>query len=230
MTILENNELHLWSAVLTLDEQQEIHYLTYLSEDEKYRADRFRTPQLRQRFIAARGILRELLGKYLSCPPSDIVFAYGEHGKPSLQGANSARLNFNIAHSHDMAVYGFTIGRLVGVDIEKVDDHYKEAIAKRYFTPEENAKLSRLAEPQRIQAFYCIWAYKEALMKAIGKGLSYPIAQFSVFFDNKCHLFLENINWHLETFAVCEGYASAFAVEEGIKKICYTEHHRFREK
>ena len=56
--------------------------LTYLSNKEKVQAKAFLLKQLRDRYIASHGFLRILLGKYLSCSPSQVEYFYNEFQKP----------------------------------------------------------------------------------------------------------------------------------------------------
>ena len=90
-------------------------------------------------------------------------------------------LRFNLAHSHELALYAFTRGREIGVDIEylrALPD--ADQIADRFFSARENATLQALPASQRRQAFFNCWTRKEAYIKAIGKGLSQPLDQFEV--------------------------------------------------
>ena len=55
-----------------------------LCEEELVRAERFRFPFLRRRFVAGRGALRAILAEYLSVEPQKLTFSYSAYGKPSL--------------------------------------------------------------------------------------------------------------------------------------------------
>jgi 4'-phosphopantetheinyl transferase len=89
------------------------------SEDERIRAGNFYFKRDRKRFIVGRGVLRIILGRYLHIEPNRVQFSYGPHGKPYLAERHSdGALRFNLAHSHEFAIYGFTRGREIGVDLE----------------------------------------------------------------------------------------------------------------
>ncbi len=47
---------------------------------------RFRFERDRQRFIAAHGVLRDLLGRYLETQPGGIRYVYNAFGKPVFGG------------------------------------------------------------------------------------------------------------------------------------------------
>lgn len=218
---IERNEIHVWSADLVLTAEQEKNKFALLSADERERALRFHFPIHRQRFIAARSALRQILSLYLHVAAEDILFAYGEHKKPYLQIPGST-LQFNLAHSFDRAVYAFTLNHAIGVDIEKMEDDDKQDIATRFFSPEENEELMRLSKHDKIAGFYRIWSRKEALIKAVGKGLSIPLSSFSVSASDASQtVILENESWTLLSLPIHPDYQSALASNQQINKIHY---------
>ena len=81
---LSPGELHVWRASLDTSPGRLEAFEASLSADEMARAARRRTPELRDRFTAGRGLLRALLGRYLRADPRQLVFRYGLHGKPAL--------------------------------------------------------------------------------------------------------------------------------------------------
>ena len=114
------NEIHLWRAPLDIAPDKLNGFEALLQPDESERAARFRFPHHRARYTAARGILRSILGIHLGFPPQNLRFAYGEHGKPGLAEPVGTRLEFNLSHSGDLAVYAVALGRRVGVDVERI--------------------------------------------------------------------------------------------------------------
>ena len=153
-----------------------------LSGDERARADRFRFDRDRRRFVAARGILREILGARLGVEPWSLEFNYGEQGKPVLRPV-PGRVGpfFNVAHSGDHGA--FAVGNVpgIGIDVELIRPvPAADAIANRFFTPEESAALALLPEALRPQAFFLCWTRKEAFIKALGEGLSHSLDSFTV--------------------------------------------------
>src|SRR5690349_19880357 len=115
--LIEPQTAHIWQINLVDFFSQIEKYYNLLSVDEKERADRFHFPHHRDRFIIARGKLRELLSRYTQVPAEDILFRYGPRGKPYLEN-NSLDLQFNVSHSDDFAVYAFALHSEVGIDIE----------------------------------------------------------------------------------------------------------------
>jgi 4'-phosphopantetheinyl transferase len=214
-------DVHVWLAALDSLRAWKLH--GHLSPDEVARADRFRFPRDRQRFVAARGLLRELLGRYLEADPAGLRFAYGPRGKPALaDGAGSDRLHFNVSHSGGLALLAFARGRDLGIDLElERPVPEAESIAERYFSPREGAELRRLSPAERPRAFFRCWTRKEAFIKATGDGLSRPLDAFDVTLAPREPARLlrvegepeETARWWMEGLEPAEGFAGALAVE-----------------
>ncbi len=215
--------VHLWLAELldfALDEQA---LLALLSPDEVKRAMRFKLPLHSQRFIITRGLLRKTLSLYTGVAPDKIVFNYGEHGKPHLQ-ANPYALQFNVSHSADIAIFALTTYQEIGVDIEKIEPHFREDVAKRFFSSQEYAQLMDLTGDARNKGFYQIWSRKEALIKAAGKGLFTLSSDFSInLSETKESVSLmyaeQQVNYYIENIYVPDGYQAAIATTEPINNI-----------
>src|SRR5690606_19529022 len=110
------------------------------------RARRFRFAKDRDTFVAARGVLRSILGHYLAVHPAAIRFAYNQYGRPAVVEPAPGDLQFNLAHSGDLAVY-VVAHRQVGIDIEQVrTDLDFTSIAANFFSPREQAELQRVPE------------------------------------------------------------------------------------
>ena len=175
---LSSGDVHVWQAGLDVSPVHLTFYESLLANDEKERAERFLFERDMNQYIAGRGILRVLLGRYLKKPPLGINISYSDYGKPHLP---SSELQFNLAHSGDMALYAFCLGDAIGVDVE-VERELSDtlAIAERFFSPAERATLKSLPQEQQIPAFFRCWSRKEAFIKAVGEGLSYPLDAFDV--------------------------------------------------
>lgn len=163
---LEPDDIHVWDATLdsagSLDE---------LSPDEQARASRFRFAVDRDRYVAARGILRKLAGRYLGLAATDVTITTSPKGKPAL-GAGDRSLRFSVSHARDRALYAFARGREVGIDIERIlDDADLPALAARICSPLEAAALRKLEGGDRTTALFVVWTRKEAYLKACGTGL-----------------------------------------------------------
>jgi 4'-phosphopantetheinyl transferase len=182
---LRDGEAHVWAVSLDPDENRLQGLEDVLSSDERERAGRFAISLHRNRFVAARGVLRTILAGYSGVEPAEIRFSYGSHGKPLLPAAAGRdELHFNVSHTGDRALIAVTEGREIGVDIESIDKRPFDAeVVRRFFSPREGAVLSSAPEAARAGLFVVFWARKEACIKASGLGLSFPLTSLDVSVD-----------------------------------------------
>ena len=177
---LSDAEVHLYRAPLDLPHERTEALWSTLSPDERGRAVRFRTEQLQTRFIAARGTLRGVLARYLPLEPGQLQFAYEAHGKPLLAAGTPGSVQFNLSHSHGLALLGVA-RRPLGVDVEWIRARTNAAqLIERFFSPDECVQWRGVAPGLQQLAFFQGWTRKEAWLKAIGSGLTFPLDQFSV--------------------------------------------------
>jgi 4'-phosphopantetheinyl transferase len=97
---------------------------------------------------------------------------------------------FNISHSGEFVVFIYD-DQAIGVDIEKRED-IDYASLSDYFHPEEKSQLIHSRDKKN--TFYTIWAKKEALLKAVGIGISNVMAEFnclekSIIYENQTWFF-----------------------------------------
>ena len=124
--ILDSNEIHCWVIDLDVHIFVAPHYLHWLSEAEKRRADRFAFKELKDRYVVSHGVLNILLASYLNTSQFEITF--GEYGKPFIK---DSFLHFNLSHSNRYACIAFANFE-VGIDIEHMrDDAIIESIFSR---------------------------------------------------------------------------------------------------
>ena len=152
------------------------HELQILSEDEHIRWKRFYFERHQRRFSVARVRLRQILAKYLEEDPAKLNFHYESHGKPYL----SSSLQFNLSHSEDVALLAICLKYPVGIDIEFYSARPFLGIGRHLFSEEENQALSYLPNALKPLCFFHLWAQKEAVIKAVGTGLSYPTPSITV--------------------------------------------------
>ena len=230
--IIEEGTIHIWRAKLNLSSMELEHLGNFLSLDEIDRADRFRFPLHRKRFIAARGILRQLLGSYLEVSPNSLTFEYGDRGKPLL--ANSGRdssLNFNLSHSQEYAIYGFTYHQTIGVDLEYVKEMPDSlSIAQRFFAKNEYQLIRNTEREQQNQVFFQLWTAKEAYLKAVGTGLAGSLTSINISLDQAEFPSLSikgdrilGTEWSLYSCIPQHNYIAAIALRAIIpfEKICF---------
>ncbi|MFT3790460.1 MAG: 4'-phosphopantetheinyl transferase superfamily protein [Rudaea sp.] len=117
--------------------------------------------------------LSETLAAYLGGGANDLRLERDDAGKPHLAGAE---LQFNLSHSHEMLLIGLSRSQPLGVDIEcGARLRPWPDIARRYFTAEEAAALAALPADRLPRSFLALWSAKEAVLKAIGRGIAFGL-------------------------------------------------------
>jgi 4'-phosphopantetheinyl transferase len=165
-------EVHVWSVSLDPSPARIADLWGFLSAEEKARAMAFRFEADRVRFIAARGTLRLLVGRYLGRSPAALPLRRGPWGKPCLGGGGEG-LHFNLSHAGDLMLLAVARGREVGVDVERLDANIDaESLARTALSTGERAALMALPRRERAAALIRAWTRKEAVMKATGRGAS----------------------------------------------------------
>ena len=199
-----------------------------LNPEEIERAQRFYFVRHKRRFTVARAYLRSTLSQYLLIPPEQLIFEYSSHGKPSLLAEqNPQQLTFNLSHSDEWILLGITKRDELGVDIEHFSERCEMGIAKRFFAPEEVEQLAKLPEDQHQASFFHIWTQKEAFIKAIGEGLSYPLDEFIVSVSGDAALHglkqqpQQTAEWQLRSIETIIGFEAALAIQHPIEKLNY---------
>jgi 4'-phosphopantetheinyl transferase len=195
------------------------HLWNTLSPGEKDRANHFRRAEDRALFALTRGTLRRLLSEATSVSADKIAFAEGPYGKPRLAGTNGP--HFNVSHSGCWALIGFSGSRDIGVDIEFMRAAGGELeLAGSFFSAAEYRSLEGLANGMLLSSFYKIWTCKEAVLKAIGAGISEHLKDFSVELTEDGYVIHPEPNCFSPVLAsvavrpveVPEGYAGCYAL------------------
>ncbi len=219
--------MYLWTVLLEASEDTFTRSLSWLSEEEMARAERFRFDRHRRAFVIGRAALRTLLARYLGMEAAAIQFVYGPHGKPALADP-SCSLRFNASNSGSLAAFAFTTGCEIGVDVEQhrpLTDF--ENIADRFFSPEETAELLNLSPNEKTAGFFNCWTRKEAFIKAMGGGLSIPLDSFRVTLQPGAPARMVSLEgseeaargWTLHHFDPAPDYAGAIAYHDQARSI-----------
>ncbi len=228
---LGDGDVHVWHLPLSIDDVRLEQCLQVLATDETERAARFAFPYLRQRYIAAHGMLRLILGAMLNRDPAGLEFRKGDHGKPYLPGGE---LQFNLSHSNEQGLLAVTRRAEIGVDIEGMSRKLDTGgIAERFFSAREAEELFSLeAEAQR-HGFFNLWTRKEAWLKATGIGISEGLnkVEFNCRPGDPARLVringreAEAQTWHVSTFLTpAEGFIGSVALEAQPSQIRFFAH------
>jgi len=153
-----------------------------LSAAERAKANSYRFKRDTIRFARSRLALKRILAKYIGIAPHSVSFRYNEFGKPYLPLEVTPSLQFNLSHSHDLAVIAVCSHAEIGIDVEyPIELEYLE-VARHFFAETEIQFLCTRAQDLR-DGFLRIWTRKEACVKAVGSGLSVPLDGFDVLSD-----------------------------------------------
>jgi 4'-phosphopantetheinyl transferase len=184
-----------------------------LDPDERTQADRFLFASDRTRFVARRGLLRLLLARTLNRDPKALRYGSTGHGKPFLREA--PHLQFSLSHSGDLALCAMANAARIGCDIERLDPKLaSRETAATMFSTAENRSLMTLPASDFVEGFFNCWTRKEAFVKGIGVGLSYPLKAFDVSTTpGEDARFLSGASgWSLSSFDPIIGYRAAIAL------------------
>ena len=226
----DDDEAHLWRIDLDREFSAVQSAFEILSSDERQRAEKYHFETDKKHFIVARAALREILSRYLHIEPHRISFSRNQYGKPSVSAEISNNLiEFNFSRSREIALCVVTRGRAIGVDIEFVnEDSANLEIVERFFSPDEITALKEIPVDLKTAAFFSCWTRKEAFVKAVGQGLSYPLQNFSVSVKPEevaplltVNYNRENSDWSLIYFSPNPDYAAALAIEGAMPTLSF---------
>jgi 4'-phosphopantetheinyl transferase len=199
--------------------------LPFLSGEERVRASRLHTTELRLRYIVAHGALRSILSRYTGVPPAALLLATTPTGKPFVP---DGRVAFNLSHSDGVAICAVTAEGEIGADVERVraiDD--ADVLVEQYFAADEQRQYRSLGPRERVTAFYSIWTRKEAFVKATGAGLGRELQSFEVEISPEAtepRLTSQSDppgHWSLRAFLPRPGYIAAVALDQEIGALAF---------
>jgi 4'-phosphopantetheinyl transferase len=208
------NAVHVWTIGIEPDAARASSLLECLSGDERVRAARLRSTDLRLRFIIAHGAMRSILSRYLGVAAEAIRVDTTPAGKPFLPGT---ALSFNLACSDEVALCALAANCQIGVDVERIRAMADaDALVRSYFAPGEARAYAALPAVERTAAFFSTWTRKEAIVKAVGDGAQIPLERFEVDIrpsstQPTIATDLPWIGWRLWSFDPLPGYAAAVA-------------------
>lgn len=196
-----------------------------LSIQEKTQAKKFVNTYLRERYIISHGVLRYLLAFYTKNNFQTIEYAKNQFGKPFLKN-NSSKIHFNMSHSKDYAAYILALDCQVGIDIEwKGRNIDVQELSCLVLTENETAIFNELNSEEKLNTFYDIWTKKEAILKALGQGLFYPMNQLeimNVMANNNAHYIANNTKFCCSALTNLNDYLGAVAVAHEPREVIRT--------
>ena len=220
------NEIHLWLTPLSESAGPEEAWRRYLSPEEEAANRRFRVESPRRQHLAARGLVRITLSRYVAVDPRSWRFRLGPDGRPEIDGPDGLpALRFNLSHTDGLVACAVTLGFDSGVDVERPGRRVRDPLrlAEHSFSPAELSALERLGGVALQQRFFDLWTLKEAYVKALGAGfLSLPARRFAYRIDDgiirmtiEPDLGDDPGDWQTMLLAPEPGYRLALAVRRG---------------
>jgi phosphopantetheinyl transferase/acyl carrier protein len=165
-------------ADLILSPTERAHWLSMRAVDKRRREWLMGRSVVKE---AVRLLIEQHLG--LQIPPSEIGIVPDSYGCPRVAGSwiNGAAPVISIAHSNGTAVALASLdpGLLAGIDLESLNRRRAdyEAVA---FSPDERGLLASLPADLGEEWALRMWCAKEAVGKALGRGLSAGLLAFHI--------------------------------------------------
>lgn len=189
MVKLGKREIHLWLTDDRTVRDAELlgAYQALLNPEEVQRHQRFHFDRHRHQFLVARALVRSVLAQYEAMDSgAGLKFGRNKHGKPHLERGVKSGLQFNVSHCEGMIALAVVQDKDIGVDVEFLPRKTAiDALAQRYFSPQEYRELDDLEGQKRRERFFDLWTLKESYVKACGLGLSISLEEFSFRFEGR---------------------------------------------
>jgi 4'-phosphopantetheinyl transferase len=186
--------------------------IEFLNATELHRAERFYRELDKNRFIICRSILKIILAAHTTLEAKNINLDYHLNKKPYL--ASHPNLHFNVSHSEDRAVIAISQSK-VGIDIEYIAEDFNFTnLLPDIFNDDEILAIQTAVDKKH--AFYTFWTRKEALVKALGKGIDEDFKDIPSLDGEhtlNAALLKTPANWHMYSFDLAEQYLGAVALE-----------------
>ena len=153
------------------------HCAPFTTQQEQQEAARYAQAEDAARHLAGRALARRLLH---TAPGQQFTaeFARTPYGKPFCPETST---DFSISHSGSMVWVALCRRAAVGIDVEKIRPLPDAAELTSQLHPQEREALLCLPPAELETAFYRCWTRKEAVLKAVGMGLSMPLHSFCVY-------------------------------------------------
>ncbi len=150
---------------------------------------------------------------------ADVALDRTAHGKPFFDPARD--MDFNLSHSGDYALVALAQEQSIGVDLEHCGRQRSVlALAQRFFCAREFAALAALPEGRQPLAFVRLWTCKEAVLKALGRGIAFGLHRLEFALDafgtpTHLHAIADDggdiADWHVVALQPSPGYLGALA-------------------
>jgi len=177
--------------------------LNYVCKQKRISIEKIRNWDDRQESLLSNIFLRSIICNELKIKNNLINFKKNKYNKPYLKDYKN--FHFNISHSGKYIVCA-TNNTPIGIDIEQIKP-IDLAVAKYFFTKEEYNDILRNKSFERLQYFYSVWTLKESYIKAIGKGVSIPLSNFTIkILQDKIKSYKTDPNYYFKQYEIDKNY------------------------
>jgi len=204
---------------LDITKQLEKYYCQYLNDSELSQLKNLSHAVNKNQWIATRAVLRLLLEPVIAIAAKEISFFKNTYGKPYIATDSSRHIEFNLSHSHQLGVIALSRKLPVGIDIQLARQSTDIiAFSKRFFSTEEANYLSQLSPKKQRLSFNHLWTRKEALFKAVGKGITMENLKTNLISDNSSEyltqITINNKQYQLKQLPDSNNYCCAVCLQE----------------
>jgi len=198
-----------------------------LSPAERRRAKGIVSRIAQSRFVAGRATLRRILSQYCGVEAERLPIQESAHGRPHLDSPFSD-ISFSVSDSGDFRVVAVSRQVGIGIDLEPSLRNVDALTSTVYWLhPGERRDLRARPPRERRAAFIGLWCRKEAVLKAEGSGLHFPLHHFRVSVaPNPAEVLVwpkGESPWRLYDLRVWESYTAALATNRPVAAIRHRE-------
>ena len=196
-----------------LDKTQRMCLLKFLSAEEKSKIHKFKFKKDQETATVSRFLFRTRMAELLGEKAEKLIIRYNKYGRPKIANKKNKNFDYNISHSGDWIILAYGQG-MIGVDIEKIKPIDTDVVNTCFCSVEiDHIKKNSKEE---LENFYRFWVLKESFIKAIGKGVSFPLKECYFSLDNnkiKIKFNKKSIysikKWHFKFFYCDDSHLSA---------------------
>lgn len=172
-------------------------------------------PTLKQKMIN-RVLLKYSLFDRYKIQNNQVILEYNERNKPLLK--KYPNIHFNSSHSHNLVLIALTEHCPLGVDVEFIHRLLDEdEIVKNFFSHAEYSSYKN-SHLRCSNLFFQFWTAKEAVIKALGKGLWEGSEVPEVICQDDCFSLKNESNilldWSLVFLKLHNAYSTCLAINK----------------
>ncbi|MGB0748095.1 MAG: 4'-phosphopantetheinyl transferase family protein [Magnetospiraceae bacterium] len=153
----------------------------WLSPQDRGDIARVIDPETRAAMRVGRALPGLILARLLDVSKETIRIIREDRHKPKVVIGGASGIDFSVTRSKNFVGLAVGNGLELGFDAETLRSYPDSLdLAKRYFNAKEAEWIAAADGAERENRFFSVWTKKEAVVKALGTGLSTDLATFRV--------------------------------------------------